>query len=62
MEKDMNLSLCIQTIENFGETIYMNICTGTETAVSWGQMDYFAIIGALLFVGFIIFVTWAVGS
>jgi len=31
---------CIQTQSNIGETIYHNICQGTEYIVPWGGMDW----------------------
>lgn len=31
---------CIKEAHNFGSTVYHNICTGTETAITWGAGDW----------------------
>ena len=33
-------SECIKSASNFGETVYSNICTGAQTIVPWGSVDY----------------------
>ena len=53
MQLDLNSQQCIKDISNFGETVYQNICNGTETVVPWGTMDYVGI-GLLGF--FVLFV------
>ena len=49
---DSNINLahsdCLYSQTNWGETIVHNICTGAETAVPWGSIDYmFALVIAI---------------
>ena len=40
---------CIQSINNIGNTIYTNICTGVVKTVPWGNLDWtLAVIGTAL--------------
>ena len=51
--KDLNVELhsqttqCLHGVYSWGYTTYVNLCTGDETGVGWGNMDYFA---AILFI------------
>jgi len=38
---------CIKSINNIGSTTYHNICTGVDSVVGWGAMDW---IGAITIV------------
>lgn len=35
-----DLSGCLKKIEDIGQNRYLNICTGHETIVPWGTMDW----------------------
>lgn len=39
---------CIQQINNIGNTVYTNICTGSIKTVPWGSLDWTLAIGATL--------------
>ncbi len=45
---------CFKTIENWGHTVYQNICNGTESIVSWGQLDWFLAVFILIILGIVI--------
>ena len=32
---------CIKQANNFGHTVYYNICTGESTTMPWGSFDIF---------------------
>ena len=34
------LEQCLKGVYSYGHTTYMNICTGTETTVPWGGVDW----------------------
>ncbi len=36
-----NAAQCIKSYMNWGETVYVNICTHTSQSVQWGSVDYF---------------------
>ena len=50
-ESNINLahSDCLRSQKNWGETIVHNICTGAETAVPWGSVDY--MVGGAMAIG-----------
>lgn len=50
MEKDMNFnySECVKSYDNFGETIYVNICNDKKEIVPWGIDGYCLFIGVIL--------------
>lgn len=49
---NLNNAECIKGIENFGHTVFVNICSGAENVVPWGAVVWsVAIIFAILFVG-----------
>ena len=58
------LETCLKSINNFGYTVYQNICTGQQNLVHWGDADWFLVvflfgiglIVLLIFVGFLAFV------
>jgi len=43
-----NTAECIKEISNFGNTVFVNICNGTETTVLWGTFNYVLGISVLL--------------
>lgn len=56
--ENLNLNLgtqplkeCLKSINNFGETTYVNICNGTKTVVEWGSVDWAS---NILFAGVIV--------
>ena len=50
------LEQCLKSTSNFGETIYRNICTGAQTAVAWGSVDWtIALVLTGLGVAFLLF-------
>lgn len=49
------LEQCLKSINNFGSTIYQNICTGESSVIVWGDADWLGwIILSLLGIGFIL--------
>jgi hypothetical protein len=44
-----NLSQCVKSSMDFGVTHFYNVCSGVNTAVPWGTMDYLAAIAAIAF-------------
>jgi len=36
MELNLNSVGCIKEVYNIGNTVYQNICTGTQSVVNWG--------------------------
>ncbi len=48
------LDACLKTIDNFGNTIYQNICTGQSWTVPTGSFDWFMFFVALLFGGLLV--------
>lgn len=39
------LESCLKTVNNIGNTIQMNICTGQSVSVPWGSSDWLLAIG-----------------
>lgn len=37
---NQNATECVRTVSNIGGSIVKNICSGTETAVPWGTLDW----------------------
>lgn len=37
---NLNDAKCIQSMTNWGESVIYNICSGTNTHLPWGTMDY----------------------
>ena len=48
--QNLELSQCVKEINNIGNTIYNNICTGATNQVDWGSAQWigFWIISSLL--------------
>lgn len=42
------LEACLKTVNNFGFTVYHNICTGQQSVVSWGAGDWIFNVSAIL--------------
>jgi hypothetical protein len=36
---NLNQAECIKEVSNFGNTVYVNICNGTTSVVSWSSFD-----------------------
>lgn len=50
---------CIRQVNNFGETVYMNICNNTSTVVPWGTMDWVGgAVLAILVLAFLAVLGW----
>ena len=45
-----NVSDCIKTANNIGNTVYINICTGQSHVVYWGNLDWGQIIFMVAFI------------
>jgi hypothetical protein len=61
----MDISLtkdCVKQASNFGVTVYHNICTGADTSVPWGTLDWVLTFGGLaaLLVFLLLFLSMAV--
>lgn len=41
---------CIQQINNIGNTVYTNICTGSIKTVPWGSLDWTLAVSCVLLV------------
>lgn len=58
---NLNQAECLKPINNFGNTVYQNVCNGTYTQVPWGSGDWLT---ALLIVGIVLVVIimfgWAI--
>jgi len=53
-EINLNQAECLKPINNFGNTVYQNVCDGTFTQVPWGSGDWLVILLLVcLIVGFI---------
>jgi hypothetical protein len=37
---NQNATECVRTVSNIGGSIVKNICSGTETPVPWGTLDW----------------------
>ena len=64
---DLNQAQCIQSISNFGETIYTNICSGVTTSLQWGTADWAAAVFlcflvAVIFVAVLGFAVMVIGD
>ena len=49
---------CIRSIENFGGTVYQNICTGSKSYVELGSVDWLSRIIFFFFTGVAFYVLW----
>lgn len=38
------LEQCLKTIDNFGNTVYVNICSGKSYTISWGSMKWLPLV------------------
>lgn len=45
------LEQCLKETSRFGSTEYVNICTGQINTVQWGNLDWFFVLGIIVFVG-----------
>lgn len=58
---NLNNAHCVQETWNWGETIYHNICNGTQAAVPWGVLGHMTTWGLLVLLGVIILLFLAMG-
>ena len=35
-----NIADCLKTVNNIGNTMYQNVCNGSQTTVPWGSADW----------------------
>ena len=55
-----SLEMCLKSVSSFGQTTYMNICTGAQSIVPWGSVDwtfaaFFTILGVAVIGGIVAF-------
>ncbi|MBU1092580.1 hypothetical protein KJ836_02845 [Patescibacteria group bacterium] len=43
-EINLNQAECLKPINNFGNTVYQNVCDGTVTQVPWGSGDWLVVL------------------
>lgn len=43
---------CLKAVRNFGETVYMDVCSNTSYSVPWGTMDWIAFSALALIIVF----------
>lgn len=45
MQFDINNKSCVKSINDIGETVYKDICSGAEAVIPWGSVDWIAFVG-----------------
>lgn len=48
---NLNAAECIQSVDHWRETVYYNICAGTQQVVPWGIGQFLGCMAAVVMIG-----------